>query len=190
MGSPESILEGSGSRLRWSAPVVTVQALDSAADCQVSSHEDQRLELVNRTASSEELVSGGAMLVPGQPVFVGCFEHPGRFVYSIHAHPGVKLTVVVVGKGIGSPAWVSGTLMVIHGTVAEVREDGGTIDLNGLPTMEMIKFAKSGTFHFQVPPGTYELLVWATSKGGNACGSTQISVRSGQHLTTVLTCDE
>jgi hypothetical protein len=72
----------------------------------------------------------------------------------------------------------------------KVREDGGTIGLNGLPTIEMIKFARSGTFHFQVPPGTYELLVWATSKGGNACGSTQISVRSGQHLTTVLTCDE
>jgi hypothetical protein len=190
IGTPERVLEGSASALKWNEPRVTVEALDSAADCQVSSRDDQRLELLNRTASSEQLVPGGAVLEPDHPLFVGCFEHPGVFVYSLYDHTGVKLTVDVVGTGIASPAKVSGTLKVIHGTVAELREQGGTIELNGLPTLEMIAFAKNGSFDFQVPAGRYELLVWASSKGGDACGSTPISVRSGQHLSTVLTCDE
>jgi hypothetical protein len=187
-GTPEAILEGSGSRLRWSAPVVTVQALDSAADCQVASQQDQRLQLLNLTGHSEELAPGGAVLEPNQPVFMACFEHPGMFVYSLHSDQDLKLTVDVVGKGVGTQATVSGILKVSRGTVAELRKHGGTIELNGLPTLERISFTGNGSFDFQVPAGTYELLVWPNSGAGNACGSTQINARRGQHLKAVLTC--
>jgi hypothetical protein len=186
--APIATLEGSGSHLRWSDAVVSVQALDSAAECQVGSKRDQQLKLVNLTGGPETLVPDGVVLQPGQPLFVGCFENHGKFVYSLYDHPDVRLTVVVLGSGIGSPAKVSGTLTVTHGTVAELQKLGGTIELNGLPVLEMINFAENGSFTFDIPAGTYNLLVWLNSKGGDACGSTPISVEAGRHLTTTLVC--
>jgi hypothetical protein len=186
--APIATLEGSGSHLRWGDAVVTVQSLDSAADCQVGSKRDQQLKLVNLTGRSETLVPDGVVLQPDQPLFVGCFENPGRFVYSVYDRPDVRLTVVVLGSGVGSPAQVSGTLTVTHGTVADLRKLGGTIELNGLPVLEIIKFAENGSFTFDVPAGSYSLLVWSNSKGGDACGSTSISVEAGRHVTTTLVC--
>jgi len=183
---PVAVLEGSGNHLRWNPDTVTVQAIELAGLCQVSQGPDQQIELVNHTRKAVSL-STGLVLSPDQPIFVGCFEHPGTQSWSLYGDRDVKLKVVVTGKGIGGPATVSGRLVVTSGSVGRFEDMGGTVVLNGLPYLEMIHVTANGTFSFSIPQGTYDLLAY-TPRSPVTCGARSINAHPRQHISIVLVC--